>query len=103
MPLSLEQFDYNLPTELIAQSPISPRDHSRLLRLDRENGQIAHYHFYDLPDLLPANCVLVRNNTKVMPARIFGHKPTSGAVEILLLKRVKIENDGETWECLTKP
>lgn len=103
MSLSLDQFDYHLPAELIAQSPISPRDHSRLLCLDIHSGQISHHHFYNLPDLLPNNCVLVRNNTKVIPARIFGRKPTGGAVEILLLKRTQIEHDGETWECLTKP
>jgi S-adenosylmethionine:tRNA ribosyltransferase-isomerase len=103
MSLSLEQFDYLLPSELIAQSPISPRDQSRLLFLNRQSGQITHHHFFNLPDLLPDDCVMVRNNTKVIPARIFGHKSTGGSIELLLLKRIKIEDDGETWECLTKP
>ncbi len=103
MFLSLDQFNYHLPPELIAQSPIQPRDQSRLLILNRKTGEVIHWHFFDLPDLLPNNSVLVRNNTKVIPARIFGHKPTGGAVEILLLKRSRIESDGETWECLTKP
>lgn len=103
--LTLEQFDYPLPTELIAQTPASPRDHSRLLVIDRTTGQLSHHHFYDLPTLLGPDYVLVRNNTKVIPARLFGHKTTGGAVEILLTKRVKglPHGQGEVWECVTRP
>lgn len=72
--MKLTQFDYQLPEERIAQRPIEPRDHSKLLVLARQTGEISDKHFYDLPDLLLPNDVLVRNNTKVMPARLFGKK-----------------------------
>ncbi len=101
--LKLSDFAYELPHELIAQSPAEPRDSSRLLVLNRQTGTIAHRHFRDLPDLLTAKDVLVRNNTKVIPARIFGKKNTGAHVEILLTKRLRGENQGEVWECLTKP
>jgi S-adenosylmethionine:tRNA ribosyltransferase-isomerase len=103
--LTIDQFDYELPSELIAHTPASPRDHSRLLRLNRATGEISHYHFYDLPTLLGPDHVLVRNNTKVIPARLFGHKETGGAIEILLTKRVKglPHGQGEVWECITRP
>lgn len=83
----LSDFHYTLPPELIAQSPASPRDHSRLMLLNRQTGEISHHHFYDLPTLLPANYTFLANNTKVFPARLQGRKPTGGAVEILLLKK----------------
>ena len=92
-------FDYSLPKNLIANSPISPRDHSKLMVIDRKNETIAHKHFYDLVDLLDKNDVLVLNNTKVFPARFFGKKETGGKLEILLNKSV----DDFTWEALTKP
>jgi S-adenosylmethionine:tRNA ribosyltransferase-isomerase len=101
--LTLDQFTYQLPKERIAYQPMQPRDHSRLLVLDRETGEMQHKHFYDLPDLLDENTVIVRNNTKVIPARIFGTKTTGGAVEILLTKRSSQSDTGEIWECLTKP
>jgi S-adenosylmethionine:tRNA ribosyltransferase-isomerase len=93
-------FDYELPPELIAQTPIEPRDHSRLLVVDRAGGSITHRHFYDLPDLLRRGDVLVFNDSRVLPARLFGRKPDSGGkVEILLLRRI----EPSLWEVLVKP
>jgi S-adenosylmethionine:tRNA ribosyltransferase-isomerase len=100
---TIDQFDYNLPHRLIAQKPAEPRDSSKLLVVDRETGQIEHHHFSDLPSLLGPNDVIVRNNTKVIPARILGQKTTGGQVELLLIKRLHLEQDQEIWECLTKP
>jgi S-adenosylmethionine:tRNA ribosyltransferase-isomerase len=92
-------FDYHLPPELIAQTPIEPRDAARLLRLDRSSGAIEHFHFYDLPDLLRPGDLLVANESRVIPARIFAHKAgTGGAVEILLLRRI----DEVTWQALVR-
>ncbi len=101
--LTLDQFDYHLPEGLIAQHPAEPRDSSRLLVLDRQTGKVAHRHFYDLPQLLDANTVLVRNNTKVIPARLLGKKSTGGHVELLLNKQLTIAKGAEEWEVLTKP
>jgi S-adenosylmethionine:tRNA ribosyltransferase-isomerase len=107
--IAIDQFDYQLPTELIAQVPAQPRDSSRLLLLDRQTEGLSDHHFYDLPDILaqvgPVKPILVRNNTKVMPARLLGHKPTGGQVEILLLKSRQINPSAatETWEVLSKP
>jgi len=92
-------FDYHLPPELIAQTPIEPRDAARLLRLDRSSGDLAHGHFYDLPDLLRPGDLLVANESRVIPARIFAKKVgTGGAVELLLLRRI---ND-LTWQALLR-
>jgi len=98
--LKTSDFYYELPPELIAQTPLERRDGSRLMVLDRETGAIAHRHFYELPDLLrPGDC-LVLNNSRVLPARLLGHRePSRGAVEVLLLRD---KGDG-VWECLTKP
>lgn len=98
--MKTHDFYYDLPEELIAQTPLAQRDSSRLLTLDRETGEIGHYHFYDILDRLnPGDC-LVLNNSRVLPARLLGHRvPTMGAVEVLLLKDL---GDG-VWECLTKP
>ena len=74
--MKISLFDYNLPKELIAQQQIKPRDHSRLLILDKAKNKIAHKHFYDLVDYLTTNDVLVVNETKVFPARLYGHKKT---------------------------
>jgi S-adenosylmethionine:tRNA ribosyltransferase-isomerase len=101
--LTLDQFDYHLPKEAIAQTPAEPRDHSRLLVVDRTTGHLSHHHYYDLPLLLDKNTVLVRNNTKVIPARIIGQKTSGGKVEVLLTKRSGQSQTGEVWECLTKP
>jgi S-adenosylmethionine:tRNA ribosyltransferase-isomerase len=93
------EFDYHLPPELIAQTPIEPRDAARLLQLDRSAGAIEHHHFYDLPELLRAGDLLVANESRVIPARIFAHKAgTGGAVEILLLRRI----DEVTWQALLR-
>ncbi len=104
MQLTITDFDYHLPQSSIAQKPAEPRDHSHLLSIDRQTGNLADHHFYELDQLLPSNSVLVRNNTKVIPARIFGHKESGGLVEVLLTRRIGITATGtETWECLTKP
>ncbi len=92
-------YDYNLPPELVAQTPVEPRDHSRLLVLRRDDGSVAHRHFHELPDLLSPGDLLVINDTRVMPARIIGRRPTGGRVELLLVRR----EAGLVWECLARP
>ncbi len=97
--MKTSEFDYHLPPELIAQTPIEPRDAARLLQLDRSSGVLRHFHFYDLPDLLRPGDLLVANESRVIPARIFAHKAgTGGAVEILLLRRI----DAVTWQALLR-
>lgn len=92
-------FYFDLPEELIAQTPLERRDASRLLLLDRETGEITHKHFYDLPDYLnPGDC-LVLNDSRVLPARLMGNRLTGGAVEVVLLRDL----GGGKWECLTRP
>lgn len=97
--MKLSDFYYDLPKDLIAQSPANPRDHSRLMLIDRKTGQISHHHFYDLPHLLPANYHLIANNTKVFPARLKGIKSTGGKVEVLLLKKMQ----DSTFETIVSP
>lgn len=98
--MKTSDFYYDLPKELIAQTPIEPRDHSRLLLLDRKSGEISHKHFFDITDYLKEGDCLIINDSKVLPARIFGKKKETGAnVEFLLLKQ--IENN--KWETLVKP
>lgn len=98
--MKTSDFYYDLPKELIAQSPLADRSSSRLLHLSMEDGSIEHRHFTDILDYLEEGDCLVINDTKVIPARLYGHKEETGAViEILLLKRK--END--IWECLVKP
>lgn len=95
-----EDFDYELPTGLIAQEPVEPRDSCRLLVVDRSSGQIDHRVFTDLPEYLGRGDALVVNETKVLPARLTGAKDeTGGAAEVLLLR----ERYEDTWECLVKP
>lgn len=89
-------FDYHLPPEFIAQTPIEPRDASRLLVLERDTGKLEHAFFHDIGKYLHPADLLVINRTRVIPARIFAHKPTGGRVEVLLLRR----EDLLTWECL---
>lgn len=103
MALKLSDFDYSLPESNIAQTPSEPRDACKLLQLDKQSGKISHHFFYDLPNLIDKNYVIVRNNTKVIPARIFGEKITGGKVEVLLVKRTGIGQNGELWEVLSKP
>ncbi len=97
--MKVNDFDFNLPKNLIAQHPLEKRDHSRLMILNREKKTIEHHHFYDILDELDANDVLVFNNTKVIPARLIGQKEdTKAVIEVLLLKEV--ENG---WEAMVKP
>ena len=98
--MKTEDFDYDLPKELIAQTPLKNRNASRMMVLDKETGEYADKHFTDLIDYLNPGDTLVLNDTKVIPARLIGHKPDTGAViEVLMLKDL---GDDE-WECLTKP
>ena len=96
----LSDFDYNLPEELIAQTPCQQRDHSRLMVLNRKDKSISHKHFYDLKQYLKKGDTLVFNDTKVIPARLIGHRAkTGGKVEVFLLRRT----EGNRWETLVKP
>lgn len=97
--MNIHEFDYNLPSDLIAQNPVEPRDHSRLMYINRQNNEIKHFHFYDLPDLLNKDDVLVFNNSRVIPARLFGYTDEKKRVELLLLKKLP---DG-TWKVLARP
>lgn len=92
-------FDYELPQELIAQHPMEPRDHSRLLVVDKHTGKLEHKHFYDLIDYLHAGDVLVFNDTRVIPARLHGTKDTGAHVEVFLLTR----KNATDWEVLVRP
>ena len=113
MALQLTDFNYELPSELIAQAPAVPRDSSRLLVFDRQKGVVENSegHFFDLPTILAnkiknegRELLLVRNNSAVIPARLFGMKPETGSrVEILLARQKELGTQTETWECLTKP
>jgi S-adenosylmethionine:tRNA ribosyltransferase-isomerase len=94
--MNINQFDYPLPPELIAQTPIEPRHASRLMLVDGRSGEITHHTFADLPQLLNPGDILIANNSRVIPARLFGRKESGGRVEILLLKRV----DEVRWEAL---
>ena len=98
--MKTEDFDYDLPKELIAQTPLKNRNASRMMVLDKKTGDYADKHFTDLIDYLNEGDTLVLNDTKVIPARLIGHKPDTGAViEVLMLKDL----GDDTWECLTKP
>ena len=98
--MNLSDFDYNLPDELIAQTPIKNRDESKLMILDKNSGSIKHQIFHDIKNELKKGDILVLNNTKVIPARLIGEKEdTKAVIELLLLK--DLEND--TWECLSRP
>ncbi len=98
--MKTDDFDYELPEHLIAQTPLEKRDNSKLLILDKKTGEINHSNFHNIIDELTEGDVLVLNDTKVMPARIYGTKEeTNACIELLMLK--EIEKD--TWECLTKP
>ena len=97
--MKTSDFDYYLPQELIAQTPANPRDSSRLLVYDRKADKIEHKHFYDIVDYLKEGDLLVRNNTKVLPARMFALTEHGGKVEVLLLKRFNLNE----WEVLVKP
>lgn len=98
--MKTSDFYYDLPQELVAQTPLERRDGSRLMVLDKKTGATAHRHFYDIPTLLrPGDC-LVLNDSRVLPARLLGHRePTGGAVEVLLLT----DRGDKVWECLVRP
>ena len=97
--MKTSDFYYDLPPELIAQTPLEKRDESRLLCLDKATGEWSHHHFYELPQFLRPNDCLILNDSRVLPARLLGHRSTGGAVEVLLLRDL---GDGK-WECLTRP
>ena len=97
--MKLSDFMYDLPEERIAQTPIEPRDHSRLMVLNRAQGTIEHRHFYDVIDYLNPGDVLVVNDTRVIPARLIGERPTGGACEVLLLRQLAPKK----WETLVRP
>ena len=98
--MNVSDFNYELPKELIAQDPLEKRSESRLMVLDKATGKVTHKHFYDIIEYINEGDCLIINNTKVIPARLYGVKEDTGAaIEILLLKRV----DGNTWECLSRP
>ena len=97
--MKTHDFWYDLPEELIAQTPLQKRDSSRLLVMDRVSGAVNHRHFYDVLDYLQPGDCLVMNDSRVLPARLLGHRPTGGAVELLLLRDL----GNKQWECLAKP
>lgn len=112
----LSEYDYNLPEELIAQLPADKRDNSRMMVLNRKDRTISHKHFYDIVDLLDKNTLLVMNNTKVLPARLIGHKDTGAKIEVFLLKPAESQSIKENmqasrscdkksclWDVLIKP
>lgn len=97
--MKTKDFDYFLPEELIAQTPLEKRDSSRLMLLNKESGEVEHSVFSRLPEYLRAGDCLVMNDSRVLPARLFGRRPTGGAVEVLLLT----DKGDNVWECLTRP
>ena len=98
--MHINDFDYELPQELIAQTPAEKRDFSRLMVVHRNSGEVEHKHFYDILDYLKAGDCLVLNNSKVLPARLYGRKEgTDANIEILLIKRI----EGDTWETMVRP
>lgn len=98
--MKTSDFGFELPQELIAQTPLQRRDSSRLLTLDRQSGAVAHHHFYDLPSFLKPGDCLVLNDSRVLPARLIGRRePGGGAVELVLL----IDRGDKVWECLVRP
>ena len=98
----LSEYDYNLPEELIAQLPADKRENSRMMVLDRTNYSIEHKHFYDIVDYIDKDTLLVMNNTKVLPARLIGHKDTGAKIEVFLLKPMGDKNSN-SWDVLIKP
>lgn len=97
--MKTSDFYYDLPEELIAQTPLERRDASRLMVLDRQTGEVTHRHFYDIVEYLQPGDCLVMNDSRVLPARLMGHRPTGGVVEVLLLRDL----GDKCWECLCKP
>ncbi len=95
----ISEFDYELPEELIAQKPTEKREQSKMMVLNRQNHIIEHKNFFNIVDYLDENCILILNNTKVMPARLYGYKDTGAKIEIFLLK----EKENHQWEVLIRP
>jgi S-adenosylmethionine:tRNA ribosyltransferase-isomerase len=96
----IADFDYDLPPDLIAQEPVPERSHSRLLRVDRQSGNLSHHAFFDIGSLLPSECLLVLNDTRVFPARLRGQKESGGRIEVLLVHR--LPGASEIWEVFCK-
>ena len=112
--MNISEFDYELPEELIAQMPADKRENSKMLVLNRENQTIEHKHFFDIVDYIDENSLLVLNDTKVLPARLYGHKDTGAKIEVFLLNKAQDDNtiasdckdvttDTKTWAALIKP
>src|SRR5262245_15216532 len=111
--MNIREFDFDLPTDLIAQAPAPRRGEGRLLQLDRASGEVAHRQISELPDLLTPGDLLVVNDTRVFPARLLGHRiPSGGAVECLLVRRIddcdgpapaRAPCDQQVWEALMHP
>ena len=97
--IPVSEFDYKLPEELIAQTPSEKRENARMMVLDRRDETIEHKHFYDIVDYFDENDVIVLNNTRVIPARLYGHKETGALLEVFLLKQIA----GKTWQVLLNP
>lgn len=97
--MNISEFDYTLPEELIAQMPADKRENSKMLVLDKNDKTIEHKHFFDIVDYIDNNSILVLNNTKVIPARLYGHKDTGAKIEVFLLE----SKDGNNWSSLIKP
>ncbi len=97
--MNISEFDYELPEELIAQMPADKRENSKMLVLDKDSKTIEHKHFFDIVNYLDKNCLLVLNNTKVLPARLYGTKDTGAKIEVFLLEA----KQGKQWSCLIKP
>ena len=97
--MHISEFDYELPEDLIAQHPCEKRENSKMMVLNREQHQIEHKNFFNIVDYLDENCVLILNNTKVIPARLYGYKDTGAKIEVFLLK----EKENQTWEVLIRP
>ena len=98
--MHIQEFDYELPEELIAQRPSEKRENSKMMVLNRHEHQIEHKNFFNIVDYLDENCVLILNNTKVMPARLYGYKDTGAKIEVFLLKKY---DDANRWEVLIRP
>lgn len=103
MTMLLSEYDYNLPEELIAQMPADKRENSRMMVLSRKDRTISHKHFYDIVDLIDKDTLLVMNNTKVLPARLIGHKETGAKIEVFLLKQIENDKKQCLWDVLIKP
>ncbi len=101
--MNISEFDYELPENLIAQMPADKRQNSKMMVLNRKEQTIEHKHFYDILDYIDENSILVLNDTKVMPARLYGTKDTGAKIEVFLLEKDETFQEGEFWSCLIRP